>query len=677
MTLAPLFAEPGICKVDSTYASGRAAGVTKGLAAHGRYVDCDHVRFISGFPEKIKGWVSATDVEMEDTPRAMTDFRNNSGAPFLGIGTESHLYYFDGTNIVDITPMRSIVISTLSGPVSTTNGSPLVAIADNTQGLVNGDIVFLSAASAVGGIQLNGWYPVSSVTGTGYNITFPSNATSTAGPGGGTTAINYPRHYVNNPYTTVSGSRIVTVHDVAHGATTGDYVQLIAGTSFHGITFVSQYIIIVVDADNYTITTFMAANASGTGGGNTKIGYDITIGQLSGFTAVAYGVGAYGTGPYGYALTSTPTQYTGWTLAAYGQDLLAAPVGGTIYIYNPIYGGRAYPVMNAPISVLAIFVTPERFLVALGVSGNPMEIAWADQADITVWTTLPSNTANSGRSFQGGTFFVAGIPVANGVSLFFSNRCCFQAAYTGDNEVYNTPLLGDQNGLIGPQAATAHGGIAYWMSDHEFWSWNGAIAPLPSDDIRDYVFENINEQYQSLCVAGTNRAKKEVWFFYPSGNSTEINRYVIYHIDQGVWSIGSMQRTTWHDSDLFTQPYGTDASGRLFAQEIGVNADGVALDAYITYAPADVSNGDRNLDVFGFIPDFERVSGEIDLTVNVQNLPNETATVIGPYNSTSPALLDFRADGKLVGYMLESNVLNGDFRLGVPRANVQPSGARL
>jgi len=36
-----------------------------------------------------------------------------------------------------------------------------------------------------------------------------------------------------------------------------------------------------------------------------------------------------------------------------------------------------------------------------------------------------------------------------------------------------------------------------------------------------------------------------------------------------------------------------------------------------------------------------------------------------------------RSDGKMVGFELESDVLGGDFRFGVPRLNIQSSGARL
>lgn len=682
MALVPLYAQPGICKVNSQYASGQTSAGVRDRAARGRYVDCDHVRFVAGFPEKIGGWEFATEDTMTGIPRVICDWRDQNSAARLGIGTESHLYYFDGVDIVDITPLATIASGTLTDPISTTIGSTQVLIADATQNLQNGDYVFLDATSAVGGVDVNGWYQVNSRSGTGYGITVPTAATSSAGPGGGATTYEYPRRTLTNPFATVSGSPTVTITQSSHGAFTGDYATFSGASTVAGLDLNGEWQITVTGSNTYTITALSNANATvAAGGGSVSVTIDIHVDQLEFAYAIPYGSGPYGVGPYGFTTMPTAAQPSGWTLAAYGMTLLANPIGGTIYIYNPVTGGRAYPVLNAPETVLAMFVTPERFVFALGIDGNPMQIAWPDQDDITNWTTTPTNTANSGRSFQGGNFFVGGIPVANGVSLFFSNRAAFEASYTGDNTIYNTPVVSDRAGLIGPQAMTTMGGVAFWMSDRDFWMWNGAVTALPSDDIRDFVFDNLTTLYQSRCVVGTVAEKKEVWFFYPANESQDINRYVIYHTDQGVWSVGTMARTAWYDSDLFSHPYGCNDNGELFQHETGVNQpDGIPLGANIQYAPADISDGNVNMDIFGFLPDFERIEQNITLTVSTKYYPMETATNHGPFviaDDGSTPLLDFRADGKMVGYTLTSLSLDCDFRLGVPRANVQPAGARL
>ena len=70
---------------------------------------------------------------------------------------------------------------------------------------------------------------------------------------------------------------------------------------------------------------------------------------------------------------------------------------------------------------------------------------------------------------MGGSYLVGGIAIRDGVSLFFSDRCAFEMSYTGNNFIYNTPQIGDNCGLVDPTALCAEGGVAYWMSDQDFW----------------------------------------------------------------------------------------------------------------------------------------------------------------------------------------------------------------
>ena len=73
-----------------------------------------------------------------------------------------------------------------SNPFSTTSGSAVVSVADNSHGLSVGDVVLFDNSSAVGGLDLNAAFRVSSVTdANNYTITATSMATSTVGGGGG------------------------------------------------------------------------------------------------------------------------------------------------------------------------------------------------------------------------------------------------------------------------------------------------------------------------------------------------------------------------------------------------------------------------------------------------------------------------------------------------------------
>jgi hypothetical protein len=691
MGFMPIQASPGISKSVSDYASGKPIAYQGGRIAQGRYTDGNHIRFVAGFPEKLGGWVTVTGFPaITGIPRAMKTWRDNNATPRQAIGTENHLYSWDGTTLIDISPLRTISAGTLgANPFTTTSGLATVAVADSSQTLVNGDWVSFAGATAVNGITVNGWYIVSGRSGTGYTITTTTTASGNGAGGGSAVTFQYPRITLGaNPFSTINHSATVTVTHTAHGASTGDFVTFSGASAVAGLTINGEYQLTVVNANSYTINAGSAANATTTGGGSAvEVIYVITMNQLLTSQPVTYGQGVYGTGPYGYAQTSTPTNGAGWTLDRYGSQLLSCPIGGTIYVYDPSQGGRSHPLLNAPIDIFAMFVTPERFVVALGTVSSPLQMAWADQNDYTVWTSLPTNTAQTGRTIQGGTKFIGGAPVRDGVSLAITDKAAFQLNYSGDNFVYDSPEASDNASLVSPIAIGVLGEAAYWMSDSQFWLWNGTIQPIPSDDIRDYVFKNINRSFLSKCWVWVNRAKFEIWFNYPSAAATEIDSYVIWHTDQQCWSIGKWSglagsgvRTTGVDSDLFSTPYACDVNGVLYQHETGTDDAGQALDAYVVFSPVDVSNGDQNVDVFGFIPDFSRLSQSINLTINTRLYPQDSNTVTGPFTITSTdttPTIDLRTDGKMVGFELDCDVIGGDFRFGVPRLNVQPAGARL
>lgn len=686
--LTPL---PGVCKVNSAYSSSIQMAYNNGKMNIGRFTDMNGARFVAGMPEKIGGWVLAQSSALQGVPRGMKDWRDNNANIYVGIGTSQKLYYYSValSATTDITPWRQILTGTLTNPLYTNANSAVVKVNHTAHGLKTGDYAMLtsSQAVAVGDITVSGVFnPITVIDANNYDVTFTSAAVNTENGVGGTVSYVYYRITLTNPFTTVNGQTAVTVTHNANGANSGDFVTIAGATAVGGLTLSGEYQISNASANSYTITAASAATSGATGGGTPTFQYDISVGLANTAFAYGYGVGGY-SGPQGYgqpSATSTLTlQCRVWTLDHYGQQLLGTYNGGTIYIWDPTIQGRAYPLYNAPASMNASFVTAERFPFALG-AGLPMEVQWPDQSNYTNWTPSATNSANA-NTLQTGAFLVGGLVVRDGVSMVFSNNAAYVFNYSGDSYVYNTTTAGVQCGAVGALAMSVVGGTAYWFGYNELWMWNGAVSAIGTDDIRDFIFTNINTLQLAKCVVSTNVSKKEVFFFYPSLASNEIDSYVIYHVDQGCFSIGAaangnqLARTSWVDRGLLSNPMASDSNGYLYNQESGTDANGAAMISYVTFSPMDISKGDRRMDLFAFIPDFERQTGNLTLTVNTQTYPDDPLTQYGPYTlspSDANPRQDLRIGAKLVGYTIESDILGGDWRLGVPRVEVQPAGAR-
>ena len=59
----------------------------------------------------------------------------------------------------------------------------------------------------------------------------------------------------------------------------------------------------------------------------------------------------------------------------------------------------------------------------------------------------------------------------------------------------------------------------------------------------------------------------EVWWFYPSVSSTEIDKYVVYNYSQKIWYVGSLNRTAWMDRGANELPIVASTDGYLHNHE--------------------------------------------------------------------------------------------------------------
>jgi len=150
---------------------------------------------------------------------------------------------------------------------------------------------------------------------------------------------------LTNPFTATLSSNVITVHDVAHGGITGDYVTFTNATGLGGNITASllngEHEMSVIDDDNYTITVGANANAtdvSGSpGGGTVTAQYQINVGPSIQVPAVGWGAGAWGSGGWGTGQTSNATIRI-WSQQNFGEDLIYGPRGGPMYYWSAQIG---------------------------------------------------------------------------------------------------------------------------------------------------------------------------------------------------------------------------------------------------------------------------------------------------------------------------------------------------
>lgn len=492
---------------------------------------------------------------------------------------------------------------------------------------------------------------------------------------------------LSDPFSTTNGSNVVTVADASHGLGIGDVVLFSGATAGGGLTINGQYAVTsIIDGSTYTITHPAPATSTASAfGGTVAYSYEIPIGQEYGALFFGWGVGSWGQGTWGTPRSSNillaPRT---WSLDHWGEFLLASPRGGTIYEWDLSLNGRAVAVDNAPARVNSFFISPERFVVALGAneefSGvyNPMLVRWCSQSDNTDWTASATNTAGE-FPLSVGSFIVAGV-ASRLQNLIWTDTALYSMQYRADIEfVFGFDVIGTNCGLAGPNAFAEKDGMAFWVTPNgQFYLYDGAAPRALDCPNQRFVFDAIVRQQFDAIHCGINSKYSEVFWWYSDGSNSsyENNRYISYNYADNAWFIGDMARTAWFDKTFFAGPIGIGPDGYVYVHEVGTTADGLPMNDRIETAPFDMDDGDLVVNLSRIVPDME-LTGAVDFTIRTRRFPNKPMEMelVRPY-SEDMHRIDLRAQGRQMSLSISSRTAETSWRMGDLRVDVTPAGPR-
>lgn len=437
--------------------------------------------------------------------------------------------------------------------------------------------------------------------------------------------------------------------------------------------------------------------------------YDITpAGFISGHVNTeaatgAYGAGAYGGGAYGVGSTTTAlTDADTWQLDTFGDFLVGVSTSDrrpTIWTGNVSNQATIIDISaatGAPTTCAALVTTPEKFLMALGTS-NQRRVSWASQATSSVWGPLVTNSAGGWDLSTDGRI-MTGQRTKN-ETLIWTDVDLHAARYVGGIAIYRFDQVGDKCGIISRKAKAVVDTTAYWMGKNNFFMYDGFVRSLDSE-VSDYVFNDFNATQAAKVWAQSISEFGEIWWFYCSAGSTEIDRYVVYNYRENHWTIGQMSRTTGIDAGAAQYPILCDATGRMYEHEIlqnrpasvdtqpGVDILTEGEDFLITEdslffitteqtapflesGPIQIGEGDLLMSLQRLVPD-EKTLGDVRAFVYSALYPTSPETLNGPYDLANPTSL--RLTARQVRLRLEE-VRATDWRVGVLRFGVR-SGSR-
>tara|TARA_R110000782_G_scaffold167982_1_gene260087 strand:- start:364 stop:2511 length:2148 start_codon:yes stop_codon:yes gene_type:complete len=709
-----------------TFKAGISSDITP-YSNEGGFVDGDKIRFRLGTPEKMGGWSKFSPNTYQGSARRLMNWVTLDGSNFLGLGTHLKYYIEEGQAFNDITPIRN---ATSAGDVtfSATNGSTTVTVIDPAHGANVGDFVTFADAETLGGtitaaiLNLE-FQVVALISSNSYTITSSVAANgSDTGSGGSSTVGTYQ---INTGLDvtvggtgwgagqwsgTTSGALATQLAEALDNSETAIDVDSSTGIVATDLVLIENELITVGTISSNTLGTGGGPSARGASGTTAATHADNTLVRLATGNAdsandfVGFGNAA--------SVTVPGAQIRLWSHDNFGEDLIINPRDGGLFYWDRTTGLTARAVELSATTLLdgetsvpqickqIIVSDSDRHVIAFGcdalgaslttTQGNgvqdPLLIRFSSQENPVDWFPTTTNTAGEIR-LGGGSEFMQAVETKEQI-LVFTNKSLHAMKFIGPPFTFGIKELAKNITIISPSSAIAVDDSVYWMGVDTFYIYAGQTQQIPCS-VKDKVFLDFNFEERDKVHAGVNSEFSEIIWFYPSLNSTEIDKYVTYNYLENVWYFGTLNRQAWLDRGIKTLPIATGGQ-YLYNHEVGFDDDGSAMTSFVESAPMALGDGGKLAFVNRIIPDVNfsgstSINPSVDFTVKARTNSGsgftQTDTETSQRSSTSPVevytdKLDLRVRGRTFALRVESTSLGTKFKLGTPQVNIVPDGRR-
>lgn len=703
------------------------SGINQDLTSYtneGGWRDCDKIRFRLDQPEKIGGWEKFSPNQYQGTARALHNWIGLDGSDFLGVGTHLKYYIEEGQAFNDITPLR---LTTSGGDptFSATNGSTTITVTEAGHGASQFDFVTFSSAASLGGnvtaAVLNIEYQIQRVIdGNSYEITSAVAANSSdSGNGGGSTVAVYQINVGLD--TTVGGTGWgaglfggttndalqTTINEGGEYSSSDTTLTVASGTGIANNDFIliDSEILKVTNVSTNDLTVTRAQ--SGTEAAAHADGSVVIL--ILGNADSANDYSGWGDSAAGGVTTGT-TNIRTWSHDNFGEDLIINPRDSGLFFWDKTNGIQTRAVKlntrtgtkrSIPTIAKQIIVSDQdRHVLAFGADGlggssdtdgdgvqDPLLIRFSDQENPIDWFPSTTNTAGELR-IGSGSRFVQAVETKREI-LVWSDTSLNSLRFIGPPFTFGIQQLANNTTIVSQNAAVATEDFVLWMGIDNFYIYDGQTQQL-SCTVKDKVFEDFNAQQNQKVTSGVNSEFGEVWWFYPSSESFENDKYVIYNYIEKLWYFGDLSRTAWIDRGTRPSPIAA-SSGYLFNHETGFDDDGSAMTSFIESAVMDIGDGDSFTYIRRVVPDLTFVGStslttpQATFTLKARNSPGAdfSSTDAGTASriASSPVetfteRLDLRVRGRSFALRIDSTALGTKWKLGSPRVDMRSDGRR-
>ncbi len=396
-----------------------------------------------------------------------------------------------------------------------------------------------------------------------------------------------------------------------------------------------------------------------------------------------------------------------WSLDNFGEDLLSCVRDGELFYWDKTDGLSTRSVklvdrLNAshvPLMARQIMVSDRsRHCIAFATNAqtetaqDPLLIRFSKAENAVNWDITATGTDAGDLLIGSGSQFITALETKREI-LVWTDVSLHSMQFIGAPNTFGLVQIASGLSIIGPNAVTAVNDQVFWMGENQFYVYDGRTQQIPCT-VRDYVFDDINQDQRELITAGLNSGYYEVFWFYPSKNSTEVDKYVVFNYSEQVWYFGTLARTAWIDAEIRPYPIAASPDRYLYNHELG-NDDGstspaTAIQGFIESSPLSIEGGDQFQLIRRVIPDItfdgsEQATPTVKFTLQGYDKPGQAGqgsvngTVTKEASETVEKYTDelfLRLRGRAFSVKVENTGTGTQWRLGIPRVDLRPDGRR-
>jgi hypothetical protein len=273
-----------------------------------------------------------------------------------------------------------------------------------------------------------------------------------------------------------------------------------------------------------------------------------------------------GSGYTGLEDASSGSRATLWSLAPWGEWMLATNGNGAIQISKS--AGSFSDLSGSPPSDTELLVTDSPFVLAMNTANGGNAIEWCDEDDVETWTPAVDNSAGSLFPRELSSDIIAALSF-RGRPIFLTLNELGVVNYVGPPFIYGVEVQLQGIGVVGKHAVTVAGNALYGFGPRGIWRSDGrSFEYMDAPQLHEYVYDDFNDRQRSKVVAWFNPFDAMVVFHYPSRNSQENDRGVAFDTRNGVWTIYSFGRSAVDRGQAFENAVIGGTEGQILYTDV-------------------------------------------------------------------------------------------------------------